>query len=226
MKKETTETIIPVTPKKIEESTSVNYLKYLSNMIEERKENEGKLFYNEGKPFASLLMATLLKNTHTSLKMYCTGLRPGILCGKDEGDGKGYEGAYWEAFKEFFTTSNIKNYSKNAIQILVQTDKWKENLPFRRVFECQKEYPEQVSVRIIKRSSIRYLFGLLNDTVRLGKNNFAIFDGTAYRMEYNPDRFLAKGSFNDPKTCSFLSDLFDEEFCKSEIVINPLLVTK
>lgn len=222
-----TDTILPVKPRRLEEKNAISYLNYLNEKIEKRESNEGDLFWNDGKTFASLLMATLLSNTHHSLKMYCTGLRPGILCGKKEGDGKGFEGAYWEVFKTFFTRSNIDKIETvnniPPIQILIQTDRWKDNLPFKRVFDCQNQCPGKIEIKRIKKSGIQKMFGWLNNTNTIGKNNFAIFDNHAYRIEYDPDRFLANGSFYDKNMCKYLGIIFDKEFANSDPVINPLI---
>lgn len=215
MKQHLVNNIQVVSPHRSEEKQSSDYIEYLNNKVKNRIKNKGDLFYNEGKTYASLLMATLLSNTHDSLKMYCTGLRPGILCGKHEGDGLGYEGAYWEAFKEFFTEYNINNF-KGKIQILIQTKKWLHNLPFKKVFECKRKCPGKIEIGWIRKKGIGNLFAPLNYCRGLGKNNFAIFDERAYRIEYDPDRFLANGSFYDPKMCSFLAGIFDEEFKNSQ----------
>lgn len=213
------EIITVVKPIKPEEISATGYIDYLSEKIEHRKENEGDIFYNDGKRFASLLMATLLQNTHESLKMYCTGLRPGILCGKKEGDGRGYEGAYWDAFKNFFSDKNeiFKKNGTNKIQILIQTKKWLHYMPFKKVAKCMENHPGYIQVRHIRKNGIAHLFDYLNID-KGGKNNFAIFDDKAYRIEYNPDRFFAEGSFYDPKMCKYLGGIFDYEFENADIV--------
>ncbi|GEM_PF-3438340 len=218
----TSDVIKKITPIKLEEKNAEEYIKYIQNLADKRDPSD--IYYNEGKPYASILMATLLCNTHTSLKMYCTGLRPGILCGKYEGDGKGYEGAYWTAFKDFFTESNIKKISNKhgKIQILIQKKNWIGNLPFKRVFDCQKKCPGTIEVRWIKKKGISNLFSILHNNNSIGKDNFAIFDGRAYRIEYDPDRFMASGSFNDVEMCTFLSKIFDKEFESATEITSPL----
>ena len=200
-----------VAPKTEKERKSVEYLSYLGKMFKDREQHEGELFYNSEDVFASLLMAALLKNTNHSLKMYCTGLRPGILCGRREGDGLGYEGAYWEAFKDFFSEKNIRKFSPGSIKILIQTDRYKSYLPFRKVFKCMENCPGIIEVKLIRKNGIRDLFRFLN-TGGLGKNNFAIFDDKAYRIEYDMDKYLSSGSFYDPEKCKILREMFDKEF--------------
>ena len=42
--------------------------------------------------------------------------------------------------------------------------------------------------------------------------NFAVFDDSMFRFEYDPDGFKAFGSFNDPGRCDFLRRVFDDAF--------------
>lgn len=205
--------IVKITPVREEERKSSDYLKYLEDCVNDRIDNPRKIVYNEGKPYASLIMATLMKNTHKTLLMYCTGLRPGILCGKQEGDGKGYEGAYWDVFKSFFKEKNVNKLE--GIKIMIQNNKWIDNMPFKVVRNCKNNCPGKIEVRKINNKGIRNLSKLLQID---GKTNFAVFDGTAYRIEYDPDHYLASCSFNDPEMCAFLSKTFEEEFNKAEMI--------
>lgn len=206
--------LIDVSPVKREEEEISDYLDYLNNLAKESREGKsGETFYNKGEAHASLLMAKLLANTEKSLRMYCTGLRPGILCGKNEGDGEGFEGAYWKTFKDFFSKTNLAKFKRGSIKILIQRKDWIRNRPFAIVREAQKCYPDIIEIKWIRHNSIGWISKLLRGNGScLGKNNFSVFDNRAYRIEYDQNNYLATGSFNDLEMCRQLSYIFDREF--------------
>ena len=146
--------------------------------------------------------------------MYCQGLRPGILCGRKEGDGEGFEGAYWEEFKKFFSeTISSPNFADNSIRILIQNEQWLEYAPFQKVAEalCNDATKNKIIVKIITpedRDQIESSLGK-KDHVNY---NFSIYDGMAFRLEYEPDEYQAIGSFNNPSWCSALGGLFSFAF--------------
>ena len=81
-----------------------SYHSYL-NGLASQDPTSSDIFSNKGVAHASILMATLMANTDHKIDMYCTGLRPGILCGRDENDPDGFKGAYWEEFEKLISDS-------------------------------------------------------------------------------------------------------------------------
>lgn len=165
-------------------------------------------------------MATLLANTEHKLKMYCQGLRPGILCGKNEGDGEGFEGAYWEVFKTFFSEtlkSKHNDFQEDCIRILIQDTKWLNNQPFNIISKALND-PITASKIVVKkirdkeREKIESILGNEN----YSNYNFATFDDKAFRLEYEPNEYKAMGSFNNPSWCTTLNTLFDYAFNNAE----------
>lgn len=202
--------VIPITLVNKKEYEIKHYQTYLEDLAR-RRFISSEIITNRGEARASILMATLLANTIDSLKLYCRGLSPGILCGKDEGDGKGFEGAYWEEFKRFFDVKK-KKYESISVEILIQDTTWLYNQPFQIIKETIKDSKIQVKkISDVSKKRIEELLGNTN-----GENyNFAIFDGKAFRLEYNPNNYQAMGSFNNPSWCNFLTYLFDTAFEKA-----------
>ena len=178
------------------------YKKYLEKFA--RKEDFG-IITNEGKDHASILMATLLANTDTSIKMYCTGLEPDLL--------ENYNGAYWKEFQDFFNNNAKKTVN---VEILIQDDTWFKNktAPFVTLKNA-KTAGFNISVRQINVSDIQEINTSLGfkdyDNV-----NFSIFDDKAYRIEYDTRNFKAYSDFDDEKRCVELSGIFDEAFEKAK----------
>jgi hypothetical protein len=192
------------------------YQTYLDKLAQ-GKSISSEIFTNRGEAHASILMATLLANTTNTLKLYCRGLTPGLLCGKTEGDGEGFEGAYWAEFKQFFqSTIKSERFGTNSVEILIQEDKYLEYQPFQTIKQALQNEAIKSKIKIKKitdgsKKDIERVLGNGN-----GENyNFAIFDGHAFRLEYNPDDYQAIGSFNNPTWCNLLTKLFDSAFSKA-----------
>lgn len=201
------------------------YQTYLDNLAQ-GSTISSEIFRNKGEAHASILMATLLANTEKTLKLYCRGLTPGILCGKEEKDGIGFEGAYWEEFKRFFdNTIKSSKFNNNSIQILIQDDSYLNNQPFIKVKAALRnpETKNKIQVRKITPNSKAEIDKFLGNSK--GENyNFAVFDGKAFRLEYNPDTYQAIGSFHSLSWCNLLGALFDKAFNQAELI--PELNTK
>lgn len=195
--------------KKEDETNLKSYQDYLTGLAQQEPVSS-EIFTNQGKGHASILMATLLSNTEHSLDMYCQGLRPGILCGRKEGDGEGYEGAYWDEFKNFFREKiTSKEFANNSIRILIQSEKWLENAPFKEVSDALKkeETRDKISVRVIRKDDKEWIEDSLGKKASINYN-FSIYDNKAFRLEYEPDEYHAIGSFNSPSWCDLLSRMF------------------
>lgn len=204
-----------VEPIRQEEKDIASYKDYLNRLAQQNPASQD-IFTNKGEAHASILMATLMANTERRLDMYCTGLRPGILCGVDEGDAEGFKGSYWDEFKRFFQETLLSdNFVNNSVRLLVQTDRFINNAPFRIVGNALRNPQTQskIQVRLISEESkkrIEDFFG--NQDCPNVNYNFAIFDGKAFRLEYEPDSYRALGSFNNPSWGRLLSDMFNEAF--------------
>ena len=187
------------------EKSLESYKVYLEKLA--RKEDDGTIF-NEGKDHASILMATLLANTNTSIKMYCTGLKPDLL--------EEYNGAYWKEFQIFFG-----NVAKNTVnvEILIQDNTWFNNntAPFVTLKNA-KTIGFNISVRKIKKEDIPEIKTSLGfkDEENV---NFSIFDGKAYRLEYDAANFKAISDFDNAKRCAELSKEFDKAFNNAIILL-------
>ena len=202
---------------KKEEQEICFYQTYLDNLAQGDSVSS-EIFRNKGKAHASILMGTLLANTESSLKLYCRGLTPGILCGKEEKDGDGFEGVYWEEFKLFFKdTIKSSAFEEDSVQILIQEDTFLGNQPFMRVREAMQnpELKNKISVRKITADSKAQIDDFLGNK-KGEKYNFAIFDGKAFRLEYDPDTYQAIGSFHSLSWCKLLGTLFDTAFEQAE----------
>ncbi|MBO4876037.1 MAG: hypothetical protein J5542_12100 [Bacteroidales bacterium] len=187
------------------------YQKYLDGLAQGSSVSS-EIFTNKGKAHASILMATLLANTTKKLKMYCKGLTPGILCGKKEGDGDGFEGAYWAEFKYFFK-EKIKSIEK--VEILLQEKTYLSNEPFKIIEKACEENKNKIEVKKItpeSKEKIEKFLGNENGE----EYNFAVFDDRAFRLEYKPEDYQAIGSFCNPTWCKMLSQLFDYAFKDAE----------
>lgn len=196
---------------KNDKEREIKYYQTYLDSLAQGKSVSSEIFTNKGEARASILMATLLANTTKTLKLYCRGLSPGILCGKKEGDGKGFEGAYWEEFKIFFEEQ--KKYNSVKVEILIQDTTWLYHKPFQVIKDAIKS--SNIQVKKIDTHSKQRIDNLLGNAN--GENyNFAIFDSIAFRLEYNPDNYQAMGSFHNPSWCKLLTYLFDEAFQKAD----------
>ena len=159
--------------------------------------------------------------------MYCMGLRPGILCGKDKDDPSGFRGAYWEEFKKFFReTLNNQCFKKESIRILIQTKDYLKNAPFRVVGNALKAdgTKDKILVRLISdewKKNIEKSLGEGNDNFKYNYN-FAVFDDKYFRLEYEANSYRALGSFRSDQLRDRLSKLFNDAFNAAEDITNEV----
>jgi hypothetical protein len=197
-----------------EEKAIIQYKEYLDKLADQDPPSSD-IFSNKGEAHASILMEKLLSRTTEKLDMYCTGLRPGILCGKDEGDKKGWEGAYWHEFKKFFhETIKSDKFKEDSIRILIQTEKYINNAPFRVVRNALNDDAtrNKIKIHLISEDSKRKIENALGGSEKNPQINFAIFDGQAFRLEYEADSYRAIGSFNTPSWKDILTSIFKAAF--------------
>lgn len=191
------------------------YRDYLHDLVGKR---QSKIFTNKGEAHASILMATLIANTKRNLDMYCTGLRPGILCGVDENDPVGFRGSYWSEFQRFFSKTILSpNFKGGSIRILVQTKDHFDKAPFRVVSEALNNLitKHKIKVALIDPKSkkrIETILGKLDNDNPEVNYNFSIFDNEFFRLEYEANSYRALGSFNSPSWCEILSCMFEIAF--------------
>lgn len=209
--------------KKESEKALKSYQVYLDGLAQ-KDPVSSEIFTNKGKEHASILMATLLANTEHSLDMYCQGLRPGILCGKQEGDGEGFEGAYWQEFKKFFDeTITSEQFKENSIRILIQNEQWLENAPFQKISSAlrNEKTSKKITVKVIKDEDKLQIENSLGKKVA-SNYNFSIYDEKAFRLEYEPDVYQAIGSFNSPSWCELLSNMFRHSYDDATDITNKV----
>ncbi len=196
-----------------EEKNISSYQKYLDELASKNPPST-EIFSNKGEAHASILMATLIANTEHYLDMYCTGLRPGILCGKD--DDKGFEGAYWEEFQRFFKeTIRSEEFKDESVRILVQRKDWLSYPPFDVVGSALRDpaTTNKIKVKLISDKSKEQIERILGKQKgENGNYNFAIFDRKAFRLEYEADSYRALGSFNSPSWSDLLTDMFNKAY--------------
>ena len=196
-----------------EEKNISSYQKYLDELASKNPPST-EIFSNKGEAHASILMATLIANTEHHLDMYCTGLRPGILCGSD--NDKGFKGAYWEEFQHFFNETIVSDaFGDNSVRILVQKKDWLKNPPFGVVRNAliNPRTTNKIKVKLISEESKDQIEMILGKQKgENGNYNFAIFDCKAFRLEYEADSYRALGSFNSPSWTKILTNLFNVAF--------------
>lgn len=188
-----------------EEQKLEGFLNYLKELAAPDPP-QATLISNKGHLHASILLGALLCHTEHSLKMYCTGLTPAILHGDEEGE-ENTGTAYWKVFQDFFNTR--VGQLDGQIKILVQSKEWENCPPFKIVIASMLKYPQKIEVKVENVESRKVV------TKYWGKNesiNFSIYDGKAYRLEYEPKPHIAIASFNDEKMSKELTGVFDDMF--------------
>lgn len=170
------------------------YREFLENLA---RTNSTDFFTNGGKDFASILMSVLLDNTDTEARIFCMGFRPELVCTPD----------YSTALKSFLEDPSKK------LRVLVESDEYIEDEGVRMLGEAfRKPHHASIGIKKISEGDRKKLM----DEVGGGHNNFAVYDDSKYRFEYDPDNFKAFGCFNDKEASARLIHLFDEAYAKAE----------
>lgn len=174
------------------EKIFIDYRRFLENLVRNRSTQR---FSNGGAEFASILMSVLLNNTSSTVRIYCNGFGPELVCMQD----------YQAAFKEFLNKTDKK------LMLLVRKGDKKNEAPLQWVREVQSQREDNsIQVKVISQSAEERIKARF-----LGECNFAIFDEDKYRMEYDPTNYKAFGSFNEPEVCKLLTEEFDAAFKES-----------
>lgn len=177
------------------------YQFFLERLAEEQS---SELFSNGGIEHASILMSVLLKNTDRIARIFSNGFKPDLIMTQP----------YWNSLKEFLENPN------NTLLVLVETDKYQDQAPMqllKTVIEKRKELVNGDGVVVVKLLSSNGKDLILK---KFGNQhcNFAVYDDNKFRFEYDPDNFKAYGSFNQPKNCKILKDVFDNAFEQSSVL--------
>lgn len=166
------------------------YQEYLERLA---AENSEEIFTNAGIEHASVLMATMFKNTQCRIRMYSTGLRPNLITTEP----------YFEEFKKFFN-----NMTDKDVSIMVEELSAIDALPFTIVKSAMRKFPDKIKVRLIKPEDR----AKINEELGFEHCNFTIFDGQRFRLEYEPSEYKAIGSFNHNDWAERLIALYDNAF--------------
>ncbi len=173
------------------------YRTYLNKLVEAKSP---LLFSNGGKDYASILMSILLKHTKKSIHMFCEGFKPDLIKSPE----------YWNALKKYL------NQKGKELHVIVNSEDYVTEEPLKALFEEQKkrEFDGTIQVRLISEKGRNMIKDQFNDAL----NNFAVFDDDMYRLEYDPQNYMAVGSFNQPNDVCLLQTLFKNVF----EISNPL----
>ena len=168
---------------------------------------------NKGVAHASLLSATLLRNTNNSLLMY-TDFRPDLLCGKRERSGQGFEGIYWYEFKKFFK-ERLKSgcFRPESVKIILKNDDYIDNEPIRIISEalnCAETCDKIVIYKATPaaRAQVEEILGRQEDKEE-SHYDFSVYDTNMFRLEFEADTYKSLASFNCTLWSSILTDFIN-----------------
>lgn len=159
-----------------------------------------EVFTNGGIDHAAILMSTLFRNTEQSIKMLCAGLKPALITKEP----------YLSDFTKFLSTPG------KSIQIIVGTDEFINETPFQLIIEKlgePQDHRAQIECRIMDDKGKKQVMDFFGSEC-----HFSIFDTQKYRLEVNPEKYQAIGSFNAPDYTKRLTDLFDSIFKSSQLI--------
>ena len=173
------------------------YIKYLDELL---KTKSSEIFTNGGAIYASHLMSRLFDNTQRIARVYCKGFREELIC----------QEPYWSSLKCYLNDPN------KSLQVLVETDEYTSERPIQLLNTVRMNRGDNtIQIRKIQDHDRQLIESSLSDH----DCNFAVFDDSMFRFEYDPDGFKAFGSFNDPEKSAVLQQIFIRAFNSAE----PLL---
>lgn len=158
------------------------------------KSQSSDIFLNKGIEHASILMSVLFERANNCVRIYCNGFGETLIC----------ENPYWDALIKY-----LEKDVNNTLSVLVETNEHINEKPLLTLKEhIQMRANNTIQVKLLSEEGR----AIINE--RFGKDhcNFAIFDTNKYRFEYDPEKYKAFGSFNQPKNCDILIDIFDRAF--------------
>ncbi len=171
------------------------YREYLENLS---KTDSPDIFFNSGSNHAEILMSTLFQKTNNDIKMFCRGLMPELTS----------RNVYFDAFSNYIERGG-------HLSLLVETKDYMNERMFRFLLDKLRNGNDRIQIKqIIEKDKCELFKDLKSEHC-----NFAVFDEKIVRFEYNPDNYLAFGSFNYPDMANFLTNKFNDVF-KSATDIN------
>lgn len=183
-----------INDKIMEDQLLKEYTAYLDLLL---KKGSGEIFTNGGKEYASELMSRLFNNTQKEARVYCEGFREELI--KTD--------PYWTSLKKY-----LEDPSKKLL-VLVESAAHMNEEPIQLLLQTQQERGDDtVQLKLIQEVDRENIERSLADH----DCNFAVFDDSMFRFEYDPVGFRAFGSFNDPRKCAVLQHVFDKAFDRAE----------
>ena len=177
----------------MEDQLLKKYTDYLDSLLEKKS---GEVFTNGGKEYASELMSRLFNNTQKEARVYCEGFREDLI--KTD--------PYWTSLKKYLEDPSKK------LKVLVESSAHMMEEPIQLLLQTQKDRgDDSIQLRLIQKEDREFIERRLADR----DCNFAVFDDSMFRFEYDPVGFKAFGSFNDPRKSAVLQQVFDKAFYRA-----------
>lgn len=170
------------------------YQEYLEDLAKRRSD---EIFSNAGKNHASILMAIMFENTKKKARIFCEGFKADLI--------------HTEPY--FSTLEKYLQDGKNELSILVESDNYIHEEPIC-LLKKYKGKGASISLKKIREADKENIFIRLNTQ----HCNFAVFDNDKFRLEYEPEKYKAMGSFNQPEKCKALIELFDNAFVQADSI--------
>lgn len=182
------------------EELKAQQLKFYENfLINLASKDSSEMFSNGGRDYASILMSVLFNNTDNIARIYCKGFRKDLIM----------TDYYWPSLKKYLEDK------KHKLKVMVETAEHVKEEPLqllRRIInERNAEGKDNtIEVKVITPDSKNEIIKKYGEEC-----NFAVFDDTKFRYEYDPINFKAYGSFNQPETCKKLKEVFETAFSQA-----------
>lgn len=159
------------------------YQKYLEFLAANKRPD---IFTNAGMEHASILMAEMFKNSKNKVRIFCKGFKPDLTT------------------KEKYKTALLSYLDKGLpLQILVKDDQYIT----KSYLKTEKKENYTIEAKRITEEGLQTISEFFSSEV-----NFAIFDDDKFRLEIDPSKFKAIGSFNDTNKAAILEKMFDDAF--------------
>lgn len=178
--------------------TLEEYKKYI---LDTANNGTYSVFYNSSKEHASIVMGTIFKSSQNNVR---------IWAGKLNG----------EVSSDDYYISELKNFLERGgkVKIILDESSNEINPKLKNILALYRFLnPESIE---IKTTAVRV--GLTSDDEAYKHVHFTVGDDRMYRLELFPDKYTAKGNFNDKKTSSDFIRVFDDVFksAASNVVVN------
>ncbi len=162
--------------------------------------NNGDTFYNSGAEHASLVMSKIFSSSNDIVRIHCGNLK-GDVCGDKE---------YLNSLDNFLSKKNTQLHILMGINAQEEMNKsLKKTLKF-----FQDNYDNKLKIKITQKT-----FSESSGN----KVHFSTGDDKSFRLEYNTEEYMARCSFNNPKTNKNLAIAFDNLFNNDEVTKNLIL---